>query len=509
MNLAVIGFDFKGRTKGDTYLVFDKDAQVARFMTKAQLLNHNISDAKIENGLIKPIYPESKYFQEELFSSKMPTLQGYIIEVLANNTFKVYTNQNKIVQLSVEQVSKLYTVLNASIRFPEEGIKVEVLSTNGIPVLSTIKNTTGFDTSSNTGSAKPASQNKSGASASNVAELLNIFRNDIRGICVIGKHNRPKLHEYKPGQILNAMKIWVERDYPNYNNFINYVLKYPLLYPPKGKTPLLARRSYVYSAYELLKAQIVYDSAIQEVNSGKKVPTLPLAMRPYGNSSTWKIQLLNKLPAEQKAYLSYLTNPKSIYCCSNVTKPCLNNISHILYTDRQSKSIADYTQYNTLLYEAYLRHATAQRAQGKTVQIEGMNSADYIESLATLHLNIRDNNYGDYCFIKVPSGGYLKLTRPRRKADFNTVTPKVEVVTAPEPGVKTYELKPIKFKGTTLTVQIAELLLHYANRQHKHYEYMIEETNEMSVHRITDGAVASFILDDLSDVNDLLEYMYS
>lgn len=499
MSLAVIGFNFRN----NTYLVFDTDTQTAKLMTRTELLNQNISEAKIEDGLIKPIHPESRYFQEELYSSQMPQLQGYIVEALANNTFKVYTNQAKLTQLTAEEISKLYTVLNANLSFPIEGIKVDVISgeNNQVPTLAPVLRQEVQST---------ITQNKNNVVDAKTEELLNIFRQDIQGYCVTDTRDWPMLYHYKVSEVLNALKAWVNQDYPNLRSFFNYFLKYPLLYPAEGKTPLLERKSYIYAMYNLLKAQIIYDSAIQEIKRGVKVPTLPLTVRPISFQLKWERKLLAKLTEDQQKYLRYIVDPNSIRNYSNSASSNLSNVNLILRCKTtKAKLTNSYVEYNTKLYERYLSYTTTYKAQGKSVHIESLNSVAYLESLATLNLHIRDNEYKDYCFIRMSSGEYLKLTRPRTKEDFDIIIPKVEWVQLPEVGVKCYEFGPIKFEGTTLTVQIAEMLLHYANRGHKHYEYYIEETNELFVNRISDRSASKFILDDLSDVNDLLEYMYS
>ena len=498
MSLAVIGFNFRN----NTYLVFDTDTQTAKLMTRPELLNQNVSEAKIENDLIKPIHPESRYFQEELYSSQMPQLQGYITEALANNTFKVYTNQDKITQLTAEEISKLYTVLNANLTFPEGVPKVSILYADTIPAI-------------NLGPVKVQSadslilKNNASPVSQTTEKLLNIFRQDIKGYCVTNARGWPAIYSYKTSEILKALKAWVSQDYPNLSGFFNYFLKYPLLYIVEGKTPLLERKSYIYAMYNLLKAQIIYDSAIQEIKSGKKVPTLPLTIRPFSPQMKWERKLMDKLPADQKKYLKYIVDPNSIRHQSNEAIYKVSNIHFIMhYKHNKDKLTLDYTDYNTKLYTRYADYVAKRRAQGMTVLTESLDSITYLASLATLHLHTKDNAYKNYCFIKIPRG-YIKLTRPRNKEDFGYVIPKVEKVQLPETGVKFYEFSSFTPTSNIEVVQIMETLLYYANRTVKHYNYRIENDNHIYIERISDKKSFDLNICDFIDINEVLNYMYS
>lgn len=497
MNLAVIGFNFQT----SNYLVFDMDAKKAQVMSAANLAGHNISEAIYADGQVKPIYPESKYFIPDLYSETSPQLQGYLIEEVIPGRYSVYTNQKKIVAMTAQQVSKLFTILSADLTFPNGEPKVNILHANTIPAV-------------NLGPVKmqstdsPILRNNASPVSQTTEELLNIFRQDIRGICVTTERGWPLIYQYKNKDVLEAMKVWITQDYPELQSFFNYFLKYPMLYPPEGKTPLLQRRSYVYAMYRLLKAQIVYTVAIKEVKQGAKIPSLPLFIRPLTIGYHWEKKLLAKLPEEQATILNNLANPHSI---SNKNSFCrVTNICHVLgYATSKERSAGSYVKYNEALYKKHMRRIHNLRINGTVVSFEALDSTSYVEALATLNVKAKPKAYANYCFIKIPTGGYIKLTRPRNASNFGIVTPKAEYVDRAETGVTTYDLGQVNLTSTTDTLRIAEMLLCYANRRHKHYEYIFKNTNHILVNRIHDGNTFDFIIDDLSDVNELLDYMYS
>ena len=478
MSLAIIGFNFKN----STYLVFNKDTKTAKLMTLAELLGKDITEAKYENGVLKPIYPESRYFQEELYSDKIALLQGYVIEPIDENTFSVFTNQSKVISMSTEQLSKLYTVLNAEFRFP-----------NGVP--------------------KITINNMQAVLSNNVdeetTELIGIFRKDIQGYNVVSENGWPSLYSHKPAKILKALKAWINLDYPNLIGYYSYFIKFPILYSVKGKTPLLKRKSYIYAIYSLLRAKIIWDTAIQDIKDDKEVPTLPLLIRPYSLNLKWEIALLEKMPKDQSIQLRYLVDQNSIARNSQNASIKVSNANALLsLKGLRSRLLYNYTSYNTELYNRYTKLIEKLKTKGYTMYTKQLSPEEKLISLINLNPPVVTNDYKDYCFIKMKDY-YIKLTRPRRAEYKDSIVPKVEVVKVPESGVKTYDLGPVEFIGVTETEQIMEMLIHYANRAHKHYEYILNQ-HSINIYKISKKA--SFYwptLNDLSDVNKVLEYMYA
>lgn len=497
MNLAVIGFNFQT----SNYLVFDMDAKKAQVMSAAELAGHNISEAIYADGQVKPIYPESKYFIPDLYSETSPQLQGYLIEEVIPGRYSVYTNQKKIVAMTAQQVSKLFTILSADLTFPNGEPKVNILHANTIPAV-------------NLGPVKmqstdsPILRNNASPVSQTTEELLNIFRQDIRGTCVVTDKGWPKIKQYSLKDILTAMQIWVKQDYPELTTFYNYFLKYPMLYPPEGKTPLLQRRSYVYAMYRLLKAQIVYTVAIKEVKQGAKIPSLPLFIRTLTIGYYWEKKLLAKLPKEQATILDNIANPHSIARGASFCR--VTNICHVLgYATSKERSAGSYVKYNEVLYEKHMRRIHNLRINGTVTSFEGLDSATYVEALATLNVKAKPKTYANYCFIKMPTGGYVKLTRPRDASSFGKVKPKVEYVERPESGVTTYDLGQVKLTGQNQATQIMEMLLYYANRRCKHFEYQLINNGIALMNISRKDSFQQPRLDSLADVNEVLDYMYS
>jgi hypothetical protein len=497
MNLAILGFNFEN----SSYLVFDKDTKKALIMSAADLAGHNISEAIYADGQVKPIYPESKYFIPDLYSETSPQLQGYLIEEVIPGRYSVYTNQKKIVAMTAQQVSKLFTILSADLTFPNGEPKVNILHANTIPAV-------------NLGPVKmqstdsPILRNNASPVSQTTEELLNIFRQDIKGICVTTERGWPLIHQYRNKDVLEAMKVWITQDYPELQSFFNYFLKYPMLYPPEGNTPLLRRKSYIYAMYRLLKAQIVYTTAIKEIKQGAKVPSLPLVIRTLTHGFSWERKLLSKLPAEQRIPLEYIASPKSI---DNANTFCrTTNVCFLLgYSTSKQRSAGDYTMYNDKLYQSYMRRIAKLKREGTSVVFEGLDSESYLQALATLKIKCKPKNYTNYCFIKMPTGEYIKLTRPRRAADFGVVKPKVELVQRPEYGIATYDLGKVRFISEDKIMQVLEMLLFYANRTVNHYEYSFDNNN-ITLHNISKNTSHTKKgISGLEDFTSILEYMYS
>ena len=503
MNLAVIGFNFQT----SNYLVFDMDAKKAQVMNAVELKGHNILCANYVGELVKPLYPESKYFIPDLYSKTSPLLQGFIIDEVIPGKYAVYTNQMETAVMTAQQISKLYTILRADLTYPNGEAKVNILEqdnkASGIY--------TGLPTSVSTPIVQGKYTDTSDSIVSSVTpidELVAIYKLDVRGTCVVTEKGWPKIHQYKLKDILTAMQTWVKQDYPELVTFYNYFLKYPMLYPPEGKTPLLQRRSYVYAMYRLLKAQIVYTVAIKEVKQGAKIPSLPLFIRPLTISYHWEKKLLARLPKEQATILDNIANPHSI---ANKNSFCrVTNICHVLgYSTSKERSAGNYTKYNETLYKKHMRRIHNLRINGTVVPFEGLDSATYVEALATLNVKAKPKTYANYCFIKMPTGGYIKLTRPRNATSFGVVTPKAEYVDRAESGVTTYDLGQVKLTSQNQVTQIMEIILYYANRRCKHFEYQLVNNGIALMNISRKDSFQQPRLDNLDDVNEVLDYMYS
>ena len=503
MNLAVIGFNFQT----SNYLVFDMDAKKAQVMSAAELKGHNISCANYIGKTVKPLYPESKYFIPDLYSKTSPLLQGFIIDEVIPGKYAVYTNQMQTAVMTAQQISKLFTILRADLTYPNGEAKVNILEQNnktsgiytGLPTAVSAPVTQGKYTEPLDSEAKPATP---------VDELVSIYRLDVRGTCVVTDKGWPKIKQYSLKDILTAMQTWVKQDYPELTTFYNYFLKYPMLYPPEGKTPLLQRRSYVYAMYRLLKAQIVYTVAIKEVKQGIKIPSLPLFIRPLTIGYHWEKKLLARLPKEQATILDNIANPHSIARGASFCR--VTNICHVLgYSTSKERSAGSYVKYNEALYKKHMRRIHNLRINGTVVSFEALDSASYVEALATLNVKAKPKAYANYCFIKIPTGGYVKLTRPRDASSFGKVKPKVEYVERPETGVTTYDLGQVKLTGQNQVTQIMEIILYYANRRCKHFEYQLVNNGIALMNISRKDSFQQPRLDSLADVNEVLDYMYS